>query len=601
MNIPQHIIEEILARIDMVELVSEHVSLRRRGQNYFGLCPFHAEKSPSFSVNPAKGIFHCFGCKAGGNAITFLIQHDNLSFTEAIEELANRAGIELPKDTARSTKEATEQELLIRANEIAQDFFHRTLIDRKIPGTKLAWDFLESRALSKEAVETYQLGYAPDEWDGLLKHALAKKIPQKILQRAGLIVPREKETGYYDRFRARVMFPIQNLSGKVVGFGGRTLSNEPEIPKYLNSSDTPVFSKSNLLYGIRLARPAIRQHGYAILVEGYTDALALWIAGISQAVATLGTAFSENQARLLSRYCQEVILTYDGDEAGLRAALRTGDIVLSQGLTPRVLLMPEGEDPDSFIRKNGAPAFLSLLNVAPQFLQFKWQLTTQNSPLAPRSKSAQIRWVLESAAHIPNEMDRSLAVKELSERTGLSESTLIKELTTLRRTIRRQTSSEPNNTSEILSVSPEDSPALELLKILILHPTLSTKVFLHWELEHIINISMKHLVQTLKQRHSEGSEIIPTEFLSLTDDSALGNWIAQVLVSPPLEEPERAAHDCLIRLKCREKENQISELLNQLKSAQTKNEDPTSYSIQIIRIKKEIESLKRQKLWDFHS
>ena len=598
MNIPQHIIEEILARIDIVELVSEHVSLRRRGQNYFGLCPFHAEKSPSFSVNPAKGIFHCFGCKAGGNAITFLIQHDNLSFTEALEELSRRTGIELPKDTARSTQEATEQELLIRANEIARDFFHHTLIDRKVPGTKPAWEFLESRALSKEVVETYQLGYAPDDWDGLLKYALAKKIPQKILQRAGLIVPREKEGGYYDRFRSRVTFPIQNLSGKVVGFGGRTLSTEPEVPKYLNSSDTPVFSKSNLLYGIRLARPAIRQHGYTILVEGYTDALALWIAGISQAVATLGTAFSENQARLLSRYCQEVILTYDGDDAGLRAALRTGDIVLAQGLTPRVLLMPEGEDPDSFIRKHGAPAFLSLLNVAPQFLPFKWQLTTQNSPLAPRSKSAQIRWVLESAAHIPNEMDRSLAVKELSERTGLSESTLVKELATLRRTVRRQTSSQAEVSSEILSVSPEDSPALELLKIIVLHPALSEKVFPHWDPDPIINIPLKRLTQTLKQRHTKGLEIIQNEILALTDDSSLGNWIAQILTCPAYDEPERAANDILIGMKRREKETKITELLQQVKSAELNKHDPRTLLLQINKLRKEITDLKHHKLWE---
>jgi DNA primase len=597
-NIPQHIIEEILARIDIVELVSEHVSLRRRGQNYFGLCPFHSEKTPSFSVNPTKGIFHCFGCKAGGNAITFLIQHDNLSFTEALEELSRRTGIELPKDTARSAQETTEQELLIRANDLARDFFHRTLIDKKVPGTKSAWEFLESRALSPQVVETYQLGYAPDDWDGLLKYAVAKKIPQKILQRAGLIVPREKEGGYYDRFRSRVMFPIQNLSGKVVGFGGRTLSNEPDVPKYLNSSDTPVFSKSNLLYGIRLARPAIRQHGYALLVEGYTDALALWIAGIPQAVATLGTAFSENQARLLSRYCQEVILTYDGDDAGLRAALRTGDIVLSQGLSPRVLLMPEGEDPDSFVRKNHAPAFLSLLNIAPPFLQFKWQLAINNSPLAPRGKSAQIRWVLESAAHIPNEMDRSLAIKELAERTGITESTLMKELATLRRTVRRQTPSEINDTSEILSVSPEDSPALELLKIIILHPALSEKVFPHWDPEPIINIPLKQLTQTLKQRHTKGLEIIQSEIPTLIDDSSICNWIAQVLVSPPLEEPERAAHDCLIRLKIREKESKIAELLQQVKSAESNKHDPRTLLLQINKLRKEITDLKHHKLWE---
>jgi DNA primase len=597
-KIPQHIIDEILARVDIVDLVGEHVNLRRRGQNYFGLCPFHSEKTPSFSVNPAKGIFHCFGCKAGGNAITFLTLHDNIGFMEALEELARRVGVELPKIDARTEQEVTEQELLIKANEMARDFFHKTLTERKAPGTDDAWKFLESRGYSPDIVKAYKLGYVSDQWDSFLKYATANGMAQKILHRAGLIVTREKESGYYDRFRHRVMFPIENLSGKVVGFGGRTLSDDPETPKYLNSSDSTVFQKSQLLYGIRQARVAIRQHGFAILVEGYTDALALWIAGIGQAVATLGTAFGEQQARLLARYCSEIILTYDGDEAGLRAALRTGDIVLSQGLTPRVLLMPEGEDPDSFIRGHGAEAFNDMLNSAPAFLHFKWKLAEQTSKVAPRGKSAQIRWVLESVGRIPKELERNLALKEVAQLTGLPEGTLARELSALRRATRTQNATDQRATATTLTISQDDYPSLELLKILVHHSDLATKVFLNWEIKDIDNKNLRKFVKDLEQRYRSNSTLSEAEIISLAEDAGLRNWIAEVMVSSGTEEPERAAHDCLIRIRCMQKEHQLADLLARLKNAESQDEDPVRYLLQINQIRQEISALKHQRLWE---
>ena len=597
-KIPQHIIEEILARIDIVELVGEHVNLRRRGQNYFGLCPFHTEKTPSFSVNPAKGIFHCFGCKVGGNAITFLTLHDNLSFMEALEELARRTGVELPKIDERTEKEASEHEILIHVNELAWDFFHRTLMERKAKGTDDAWAFLESRSYTEEIVVQYKIGYVPEEWDSFLKHAANKGISQKVLHRAGLIVPRESDTGYYDRFRYRVMFPILNLSGKVVGFGGRTLSDDPETPKYLNSSDSPVFQKSALLYGIRQARTAIRQHGFAILVEGYTDALALWIAGIGQAVATLGTAFGEKQAQLLSRYCSEVVLTYDGDEPGLRAALRTGDIVLSQGLTPRVLLMPEGEDPDSLVRNKGVDAFQSLLAEAPPFIQFKWNLAVQSSPVAPRGKSAQIRWLLESVAQIPKELERNLALKDVAELTALSESTLARELAAIRRAARRRTTTGQPVPTATLAISTEDTPALELLKILVHYPDLAPKIFPHWSVDTISNKRLRKLVKNLERLYLDNAKIVEAEVISLAEDSGLRNWMAEMMVSSVMEEPEKAAHDCLIRMQCMEKEIQLTELLSKIKSAEVNKQDPGEYLLQISQLRQEINTLKHRKLWE---
>jgi len=597
-KVPQHIIDEILARIDIVDLVGEHVNLKRRGQNYFGLCPFHTEKTPSFSVNPAKGIFHCFGCKAGGNAITFLTLHDNIGFMEALEELARRTGVELPKIDTRSEKEVTEQELLIKANELARDFFHKTLMDRKAPGTAEAWKFLESRGYSPDIVNSYKLGYVSDQWDSLLTHATKKGLALQILHHAGLIVPREKESGYYDRFRYRVMFPIENLSGKVVGFGGRTLSDDPETPKYLNSSDSAIFQKSQLLYGIRQARVAIRQHGYALLVEGYTDALALWIAGIGQAVATLGTAFGEQQARLLARYCSEIILTYDGDEAGLRAALRTGDIVLAQGLTPRVLLMPEGEDPDSFVRGYGAQAFHDLLNAAPAFLRFKWSLTERTSPMAPRGKSAQIRWVLESVGKILKELERNLALKEVAELTGLTEATLSRELVAMRRTARERSTEGQEAPASMITVSAHDLPSMELLKILFLHPEMAPKIFSHWEADAIDSKELRRFAKNLERHCSANSTVSGAELISLAEDPGLRNWIAETMVSSGMEDPERAAHDCLIRIRCQQKELQIEELLTNVRQAESKQEDPTEFLLLINQVRQEISVLRKKKLWE---
>jgi DNA primase len=388
------------------------------------------------------------------------------------------------------------------------------------------------------------------------------------------------------------------LSGKVVGFGGRTLSDDPETPKYLNSSDSTVFQKSQLLYGIRQARVAIRQHGFAILVEGYTDALALWIAGIGQAVATLGTAFGEQQARLLARYCSEIILTYDGDEAGLRAALRTGDIVLSQGLTPRVLLMPEGEDPDSFIRGHGAEAFNDMLNSAPAFLHFKWKLAEQTSKVAPRGKSAQIRWVLESVGRIPKELERNLALKEVAQLTGLPEGTLARELSALRRATRTQNATDQRATATTLTISQDDYPSLELLKILVHHSDLATKVFLNWEIKDIDNKNLRKFVKDLEQRYRSNSTLSEAEIISLAEDAGLRNWIAEVMVSSGTEEPERAAHDCLIRIRCMQKEHQLADLLARLKNAESQDEDPVRYLLQINQIRQEISALKHQRLWE---
>jgi DNA primase len=597
-KIPQHIIDEILARVDILEVVSEHVNLRRRGQNYFGLCPFHTEKTPSFSVNPAKGIFHCFGCKVGGNVITFLTLHDNISFVEAVEELARRTGVEIPKPSAQTARDATEQEVLIRANELARDFFYNTLKSRREAGTEAAWEFLASRNITPRIVDDHHLGYAPDQWDGLMKYAAAKNVAVQVLQRAGLVVPRETEDGYYDRFRHRVMFPIVNLSGKVVGFGGRDLSGKDDVPKYLNSPDTPVFQKSYLLYGIRQARAAVRKEGFAILVEGYTDALALWIAGFEQAVATLGTAFGEKQARLLGRYSSEVVLTYDGDDAGLRAALRTGDIVLSEGLQPRVLLMPEGEDPDSLVRGRGAEAFQDLLSQAPPFLQFKWDLAVQGSPMAPRGKSDRIRWVLESVAQIPKELDRNLALREVAEWSRMSESVLAKELSAQRRSVRRASAPETITTMTRFEVSAEDTPCLELLKILIQRPGLAARIFPHWTTDSIANKPLRKVIQDLESRYLKDAKIAESELVSIIDDPGLRNWIAEALVSSPMEEPERAAHDCLIRIQCLQKEAQVADLLMQVKDAEAERKDPGEYLLRISQMRQEIAALRHQKLWD---
>lgn len=347
-----------------MDVVSDYVTLRRSGKNYMGLCPFHDEKTPSFSVNPEKQIFHCFGCGKGGSVFTFLMEHENVTFVEAVHHIARRLHITIP-ETQGEREAGSEAESLARVTRFAARFFHDRLLnsDRE----SVVRQYAERRGLSEETIKSFGLGYAPDSWNDLLSAAREKGIGADWLVKAGLAKTGEQRT--YDAFRKRLIFPIQAPSGRVVGFGGRALSDEDQ-PKYLNSPESPIYRKSQVLYGLYQARDSLRRQGQALVVEGYMDLLGLHEQGIHGVVALCGTALTREQARLLARYGQQAYLVYDSDQAGVRATWRAIEPLVESGLWTRIVRLPEDYDPDSYVREHGPDGFMKLVEQADSLADF---------------------------------------------------------------------------------------------------------------------------------------------------------------------------------------------------------------------------------------
>jgi len=347
MIIPDHTVEEVRAASDLIEVVGDYVRLKRRGSNYFGLCPFHSENTPSFSVNPALGIYKCFGCGAGGDVFNFITSVEGITFPDAVRMLAAKAGIDIAENDGERER-LGETEAVYNALQFAARHYFAGLTRSK-EGER-ALDYLVGRGLTKATIRAFGLGYASDRWDGLLVAARENHVSEAALEEAGLIIPRKESSGYYDRFRDRIIFPIFSHVGKVLGFGGRILSDDSDQPKYINSPETRVYNKSRVLYGLSLAKQAIRKREEALLVEGYTDVIALHQAGITYAVASSGTSLTREQVKLLSRYARRIVLLFDADAAGAGAALRGIDLILDEGLAVYAVELPAGDDPDSFAR-----------------------------------------------------------------------------------------------------------------------------------------------------------------------------------------------------------------------------------------------------------
>ena len=401
MRIAQEHIEHVRSAIDIVELVGEYVRLKKQGSNFIGLCPFHDEKTPSFNVNPGMGIFKCFGCDAGGDAFKFVMQIENLSFPESIRLLAERAGIELP-ESGEESQQISEIESIHYALKFAGRHFYTLLTqtDEGRPGL----DYLVGRGFEPETIKKYGLGYAGDQWEGLLTAAQKEHIEPRVLEQAGLVVARREKSGYFDRYRGRVMFPIFSHMGKVIGFGGRILKPAENQAKYINSPETPVYHKSKVLYGLYQGKQAIRKKEEAILVEGYTDVLSLHQAGIKNAVASSGTALTIDQVKLIKRYAKRVLIIYDADSAGAKAALRGIELCLQQSIAVYGLELPEGEDPDSFVRKEGAKAFEDFMETHKKdFIAFMHDLAKKKGQVnTPEGQAQLTREIVTTIAMMPD-------------------------------------------------------------------------------------------------------------------------------------------------------------------------------------------------------
>ena len=401
--IPDTAVEEVRDLSDIVDVVGDYVRLKKRGSNFVGLCPFHTEKTPSFNVNPGLGIFKCFGCGEGGDVFSFVSQVEGLSFPETVRLLADRVGVVLPEEDSPGN-EASENESIYHALRFAARFFYKALSSEDASAAR---EILKQRGILPESVKTFGIGFAPDGWEQLMTEASKAPIDVDILEKAGLVIGRKDGSGHYDRYRYRLIFPIFSHVGKVLGFGGRIIREEDE-PKYINSPETTVYSKGRVLYGLYHAKNAIRSREEAILVEGYTDVISLYQAGVQHVVASSGTALTPDQVAALGRYAKTIVLLYDADKAGLRAALRGIDLILKSGLIPYAVRLPDGEDPDSYVRSNGGPAFEAYLKDHRQhFVDFIYaNAKAAGSMESPEGRAAVQRTIVQSVALIPDELVR---------------------------------------------------------------------------------------------------------------------------------------------------------------------------------------------------
>ena len=429
--IDRETVDRIYAAANIVDIVGDYVTLKRKGVNYVACCPFHNEKTPSFVVSPSKGVYKCFGCGKGGNAVTFVMEQEGVSYPEALKMVAKRYGIEVKEEamTEEELRRNDDRESMFVLNGWAAEYFANYLHrDSEGINVGLAY-FRQKRGLTDATIKKFGLGFCPSKGDRMSQDALAAGYKREFLLSTGLSLVSERNGGLYDRFRDRVIFPVHNISGRIVAFGGRTLRTDKQVAKYQNSPESEIYSKKRELYGLYFAKKAIQQQNFAIMVEGYLDVISMHQAGIENVVASSGTSLTTEQIRLLGRFTKNITVIYDGDSAGIHASLRGIDMILKEGMNVRVVLLPEPEDPDSFARSHTAAEVQEYIRANEQdFLEFKARLLLQDAQGDPIRKAALIGDMVQSIAQIPDSIQRSVYIKECSRIMDIDEQILIGEV-----------------------------------------------------------------------------------------------------------------------------------------------------------------------------
>ena len=592
MRYSDDIIEEVRMKNDIVDVISQYVKLTRRGSTYFGLCPFHNEKTPSFSVTPSKQMYYCFGCGAGGNVYNFVMEYENYSFGEALSHLADRAGVELPKiEYSREAREKAEQRAtLLEINKLAAQYFYYQL--RRESG-KTAYGYLLGRGLSEETIRKFGLGYSDKYSDDLYKYLKGKGYSDELLRESGLFNVDERR-GMYDKFWNRVIFPIMDVNNRVIGFGGRVMGEGK--PKYLNSPETKIFDKSRNLYGLNVARTT--RKNYLILCEGYMDVIAMHQAGFTNAVASLGTALTSGHASLVKRYTREVLLLYDSDGAGIRAALRAIPILREAGVTSRVVSLKPWKDPDEFIKNEGAEAFEERLNQATDSFMFRVHIAEQDFAMdAPQGQNQFFERCAEMLLELSDELERNLYIEAIVKeygRYGVGTEDIRKRVNTL---AMKGTPAEKRiqPKSGIPETKKKESAADKAQKLmltwLVNYPRIFEQVEKYISPSDFVVPLYKQVAEMLFDQHKEG-EINPGKLLNAFTDSEEQREVASLFnATIHLEnegEQQRAFSDALLRIK----EESLKE------KNRTWNPADMAGLQELIKAKKELEDLgrKRQQL-----
>lgn len=521
-TIPEDRIEEIRNRVNIVDLVSEYVTLKKAGRNHIGLCPFHREKTPSFTVNAEKQIYHCFGCGEGGNAFSFLMKVNNMTFPEAVRHLAGKLGVTLPSRelSAEERSHRDLRESLIRANRIAAVFYEKTL--RSAAGSRCR-EYLETRGIRPAVVETFRLGYAPDGWRALRDHLQREKVSQRHAELAGLLVARPDGDGY-DRFRGRLMFPIEDINGSVIAFGGRIIGDGE--PKYLNSPESALYVKGRNLYGLSRAKNALRKDETLIIVEGYFDLLALWNAGLSNVAATLGTALTREQVDLIRRYTGSVALTFDTDAGGKAALERSMSLFLERGMKAKAVVLPEGKDPDEFVSRHGRDAFLEEIRRARALVDYYIDEVIGTTRTLDERRDA---WkaALPFMAGIADPVERGQFMQRVAERLGVDEGLVRREVGRLG-TAQRQPDPPPPIRH---AAGPLDAVELSLVRMMIESPARVRDVDRENILACFTSEPLKSLGESIVESHRRGQPARLAELIERVADRAVREKLLEAAFS----------------------------------------------------------------------
>jgi DNA primase len=565
------IVERVREATDIVDLIEEFLPLKRRGRNYWARCPFHQEKTPSFSVSPDKQIFHCFGCQKGGNVFGFVMEYEKLPFPEALKYLAQRAGIELPTHQART--ESKEIERLYFAHEMAADFFFENL-----KSSTATLDYLRKRGIKDDTIRKFRIGYAPDSWDALTNHAHSKDLDDQDLIRAGLVVERD-DGGVYDRFRGRLIFTIFNTIGKPIAFGARALK-EDETAKYINSPETPLYSKARVLYGLSHSRTEIRRAEEAIVVEGYFDLLSLYQAGIRNVVASSGTAFTREQAQLLGRSAPSVVLMFDADSAGQQAAIRSVDYLFEAGIDVKVASLPQGEDPDSMVREAGADAFKEQVSRAQSFVQFSMAtLPDRYENLSIAMKDKALKRLTMLAARISDPIKRELFIHDIARWYQIDEAVV-------KQAVRPQSSKPP---AREVAESPK-SVRLEddTISLLMAYPELIDVAAEKLAPIDFSDPDAADIYSLFVLMHQEGKTVEPSVLIDRLKSSAQKQRVAALAAEPPeTTDPADLLDDLLQAFSRRRRKKRLADLKRALADAEREQDQEkiNYYMTEIARLR----------------
>jgi DNA primase len=620
MRISDEIIDEVRNANDIVEVVSAYVNLKKRGKNYLGLCPFHTEKTPSFTVSAEKQMYHCFGCGKGGNIFTFLMEIDKVSFVEAVRSLALKAGIPIPEESRPMTEEQTEFENYYAVCRFAGMHFFRNLTESD--EGKEALQYFYKRGFTDETIRTFGLGYAMNSWDAFVNKAQAEGFKTEDIAKVGLARVRD-DGSLYDYFRGRAMFPIFSTQGRVIGFGARKMREDDTIAgKYINSPETPIYNKSRLLYGLFHSKDSIRQEDNALMVEGYADFISLYQAGIKNVVASSGTALTEEQLTLIGRYSKNLTLVYDADTAGSSATVRGIDLALEHGLNVSIVELPEGDDPDSFVQTHGGSEFRDRLVNAISFIDFRAKTFQRAGAFTTaEGKTQAVRSLVQSIAKMKDELKRNFYVKEVAEKYQVYESVLFHELeqaVSHEKHVQRSESYPKPNTAPRPSdtgkpavpkkkvIPPEERDILKL--ILEGNPDVIRYVLSNISLLQLSDERARRLAQIVLDLYDERGTIDATSIVNEVQDPELKNLLTDLVLSRyelspkwlemekeiDVPDPMMIAKDAVVTLRRKAIQKEMEENQHALKEASVRRDDATPYlqrQQELLRLKKEIESL----------